>query len=117
VAVVLDLLRGNKVGREVHIQSGYGSYDVNRAVKGSLTRQHMAGDAVDIKGDGLTAVDLATVIVGTGVPFDQVIWYDPERGGHVHVSYPATPANRRETLHAPAVGDYVLRTPAAARRV
>jgi hypothetical protein len=114
VAVVLDPLRV-RVEREVHIKSGYRAYPVNRAVKGSPTSQHMAGEAADIKVDGLTAVELATLIVGLGVPFDQVIWYDPERGGHVHVSYTTTRANRRETLHAPAVGDYVPWAPAAAR--
>ena len=116
VAVVLDPLRG-KVGREVHIKSGYRTYAVNRAVKGSPTSQHMAGEAVDIKVDGLTGVELAAVIVGLGVPFDQVIWYAPERGGHVHVSYTTTRANRRETLHAPAAGDYVPWTPSPSPQV
>jgi zinc D-Ala-D-Ala carboxypeptidase len=116
VAVVLDPLRA-RVGREVHIKSGYRAYAVNRAVKGSPTSQHMAGEAVDIKVDGLTGVELATVIVGLGVPFDQVIWYDPERGGHVHVSYTTTRANRGETLRAPAAGDYLPWTPASPARV
>jgi uncharacterized protein YcbK (DUF882 family) len=116
VAVVLDPLRA-RVGREVHIKSGYRSYAVNQAVDGSSTSQHMAGEATDIKVDGLTAVELANTIVGLGVPFDQVIWYDPERGGHVHVSYTTVRANRGETLHAPASGGYAPWTPAARGRV
>jgi hypothetical protein len=72
-----------------------------------------AGEAID----GLTGVELAAVIVGLGVPFDQVIWYAPERGGHVHVSYTTTRANRRETLHAPAAGDYVPWTPSPSPQV
>ena len=82
VAVALGPVR-LRPGREVHVRSGYRSCAVNRAVKGSPTSQHMAGEAVDIKVDGLAAEDLATVIVELGVPFDQVIGYDPERGGHV----------------------------------
>lgn len=82
MAVALGPVR-LRPGREVHVRSGYRSCAVNRAVKGSPTSQHMAGEAVDIKVDGLAAEDLATVIVELGVPFDQVIGYDPERGGHV----------------------------------
>ena len=112
---VLDPLRA-AVGRPVSVTSGYRSAVVNQAIDGSPTSQHMSGEAVDIKVDGLTAVQLAAVIVRLGVPFDQVIWYAPERGGHVHVSYTETRANRRQTLHAPASGGYVAWTPPASAR-
>jgi zinc D-Ala-D-Ala carboxypeptidase len=116
VVTVLDPLRAH-LGRPVRITSGYRSFAVNKALDGSPTSQHMLGEAVDIKADGLTAVELATVILRLGVPVDQVIWYDPERGGHVHVSYTETRANRRESLHAPVGGGYVPWKPAAAPRV
>lgn len=115
VVRVLDPLRA-AVGRAVNITSGYRSAAVNHAIDGSPTSQHMIGEAVDIKVEGLTAVQLATVIARLGVPFDQVIWYAPERGGHVHVSYTETRANRRQTLHAPASGGYVAWTPPASAR-
>ena len=58
---------------------------------------------------------LATAIVRLSVPFDQVIWYAPERGGHVHVSFTTKRRNRSETLHAPAAGGYVPWRPSAPR--
>ena len=106
VATVLDPLRAH-LGRPVRITSGFRAPPVNRAVSGSPTSQHMSGEAADIKADGMSAEALAAVVVGLGVPFDQVIWYAPERGGHVHVSYTTTRKNRGETLHAPAAGGYV----------
>ncbi len=105
VANVLDPLR-QALGRPVRITSGYRAPLVNRAVSGSPTSQHMLGEAADIKVDGVSAEALAAAIVSLGVPFDQVIWYAPERGGHVHVSFTVTRPNRRQTLHAPAVGGY-----------
>jgi uncharacterized protein YcbK (DUF882 family) len=116
VAKVLDPLRAH-LGRPVRITSGYRSFAVNRALEGSVTSQHMLGEAVDIKADGLTAIELATLILRLGIPVDQVIWYDPERGGHVHVSYTETRANRRESLHAPASGGYDAWKPATSQRV
>jgi hypothetical protein len=71
----------------------------------------MSGEAVDIKATGLSAEQLAGAIVRTGLPFDQVIWYAPERGGHVHLSYTEKRPNRWEVLYAPPAGGY---TPSAA---
>jgi hypothetical protein len=114
VATVLDPLR-TSLARPVRITSGYRTPAVNRAVSGSPTSQHMLGEAVDIKVDGMAAEALAAAIVALGVPFDQVIWYAPERGGHVHVSFTAKRANRRQTLHAPAGGGYVPWSPGGRR--
>jgi hypothetical protein len=88
---------------------------VNRAGSGSPTSQHMLGEAADIKVDGVAAEALAAAIVSLGVPFDQVLWYAPERGGHVHVSFTEKRTNRRQTLHAPAGGGYVRWTASATR--
>lgn len=114
VANVLDPLRVG-LGRKVRVTSGYRAPSVNQAVSGSATSQHMLGEAADIKVDGVSAEALASAIVALGLPFDQLIWYAPERGGHVHVSFTEKRANRRQTLHAPAGGRYVAWTPA--RRV
>lgn len=103
---VLDPLRAG-LGRPVRVTSGYRAPAVNRAVSGSPTSQHMLGEAADIKVEGLTAEELARVIVGLGLPVDQVIWYAPGRGGHVHVSFTAKRANRGQALHASAGGGYV----------
>jgi hypothetical protein len=106
VANVLDPLREH-LGRPVRVTSGYRAPAVNRAVSGSPTSQHMLGEAADIKVEGLSAEELARVLVGLGLPVDQVIWYAPGRGGHVHVSFTAKRANRGQALHAPARGGYV----------
>ena len=111
VAYVLDPLRAS-IGSPVRITSGFRAPEVNRAVNGSPTSQHMLGEAADIKVDGYGAEALATAIVRLGLPFDQVIWYAPERGGHVHVSFTAKRANRGEALHAPAGSGYVAWVPA-----
>ena len=103
VANVLDPLR-QALGRPVRITSGYRAPLVNRAVEGSATSQHLLGEAVDLTVDGLSAVSLATLIVQLRLPFDQVTWYAPARGGHVHVSFTEKRGNRRQTLHAPAGG-------------
>jgi hypothetical protein len=105
VVAVLDPLRA-RVGRCVRITSGYRSEAVNRAVGGSRTSQHMAGEAVDLVVPGIHSRDVVAAIVRSGLPFDQAIWYDPERGGHVHVSHTTSRANRGEVLHAPAAGGY-----------
>lgn len=114
VEVVLDPLRA-ALGRPVRVTSGYRAPAVNRAINGSPTSQHMLGEAADIKVEGLPAEALATAIVQLGLPVDQVIWYAPERGGHVHVSFTDTRPNRRQALHAPAGGGYLAWAPASAR--
>ncbi len=114
VEVVLDPLRA-ALGRPVRVTSGYRAPAVNRAINGSPTSQHMLGEAADIKVEGLSAEALATAIVQLGLPVDQVIWYAPERGGHVHVSFTDTRPNRRQALHAPAGGGYLAWAPASAR--
>ena len=109
-AHVLDPVRV-AIGGPVEVTSGYRTDETNRLIGGSPTSQHKTGEAADIKGeDGegkpIPAEDLARAIVDFADDFDQVIWYAPSRGGHVHVSYTEGRANRRQTLHAPASGGY-----------
>lgn len=111
VTTVLDPLR-RSLNRPVRITSGFRSAALNDALReggrnASRTSQHLKGEAADIMVQGMKARDLARAIVALGVPFDQVIWYAPERGGHVHVSYSKVTTNRRQVLHAPATGGYV----------
>ncbi|MFT5680565.1 MAG: zinc D-Ala-D-Ala carboxypeptidase [Myxococcota bacterium] len=110
---VLDPLR-HHLGRAVRITSGFRSKAVNLKLKGaSSTSQHMEGRAVDFKVEGISAEQLATIIVRLNLPFDQVIWYDLARGGHVHLSYTAARNNRRQMRHAPEGGGYNPWRPAA----
>ena len=104
VLEVLDPLREH-VGVPVRVTSGYRSPAHNRAIGGSKTSQHCVGEAADFKVHGYTAEQVAGVIARLGLPVDQCIWYDPARGGHVHVSHrPA--GNRGQFLHAPDTGGY-----------
>ena len=109
-AHVLDPLR-ERLARPVKITGGYRTPQTNALIGGSKTSQHMVGEAVDIKVSGVPAEDLARAIVDFADDFDQVIWYAPSRGGHVHVSYTEGRPNRRQTLHAPASGGYSPWTP------
>ncbi|MFT5684304.1 MAG: hypothetical protein ACI8RZ_005245, partial [Myxococcota bacterium] len=58
---VLDPLRAH-LGRPIRITSGYRAPAVNKALKGaSSTSQHMLGEAVDFKVEGISAEQLATI--------------------------------------------------------
>jgi len=86
VVTVLDPLREEE--GPVRITSGYRAPDVNRAVGGSSTSQHVSGEAADIKlADGHDAERVAALIHAMELPVDQCIWYTAEVGGHVHVSH------------------------------
>ena len=105
VSYVLDPLRA-KFGSRLRVTSGYRSPAVNRAVGGSERSQHLIGEAVDLVVEGLSAQQLVAEIVRMGLPFDQLIAYAPERGGHVHVSLTTRRRNRGKVLFAPAGGGY-----------
>ncbi len=92
------------VGEGLQITSGYRSPAVNEAVRGSVSSQHMRGEAVDFVVRGVASSDIVGLILQSRLPFDQLIWYAPERGGHVHVSFTARRENRRQLLYAPASG-------------
>jgi zinc D-Ala-D-Ala carboxypeptidase len=102
---VLDPLREH-YGAPIRITSGYRSPQVNAAIGGSKSSDHLTGSAADfvLVAPTYNAVEVARRIVALGLPFDQVIAYAPERGGHVHVGLRAG-ANRRQALYAlPGVG-------------
>lgn len=107
VRVVLDPLRW-KLGVPVIVTSGYRSPAVNAAVGGSSTSDHMAGRAVDVRVEGLSSRELARKVLSSGVPFDQLIWYDASR--HVHIGY-RHGKNRRVVLRQPAIGPAVSAAP------
>lgn len=86
VVTVLDPLRAEE--GPVRITSGYRAPDVNRAVGGSSTSQHVSGEAADIKlVHDHDAERVAALIHAMELPVDQCIWYTAEVGGHVHVSH------------------------------
>jgi|AACY02.2.fsa_nt_gi Uncharacterized protein conserved in bacteria len=103
---VLDPLR-MALDTPVHVTSGYRTAELNAAIGGSSTSQHMRGQAADIRVPGMPARDLADAIHLAGLPYDQLIWYHDDRGGHVHVSIAVGREPRGEYLYAPPQGGYL----------
>lgn len=94
---VLDPLREEE--GPIRITSGYRAPAVNIAIGGSRTSQHVKGEAADLKAvHDHDAERVACLIVALGLPFDQLIWYEPEVGGHVHVSHRRDGPNRGQVL-------------------
>lgn len=86
----------------VVINSGYRSYEVNKAVGGVSTSQHLHGMAADIECPGMDNAALATWIYHNIPLYDQLIleFYRPgvPDSGWVHVSINPTGVNRKEAL-------------------
>lgn len=84
------------------INSGYRSFDVNKAVGGVATSQHMHGMAADIECPGMDNADLATWIYNNIPIWDQLIleFYVPgvPQSGWVHVSVNPCGVNRKDAL-------------------
>lgn len=103
---VLDPLR-DAVGGPLHVSSWYRSPERNAATPGaSSTSQHLTGEAADVWAAGFSARELADLLDRLELPFDQLIAYTPERGGHVHVSLSADGRQRGELRWAGPAGGY-----------
>lgn len=97
VSNILDPLREH-LGRPVVVNSGFRNAAVNKAVGGSATSQHIAGQAADIVVPGMNPSQVIEAIRDLGLPFDQLIH---EFGSWTHVSYSSH--NRRQVLKAAIV--------------
>lgn len=100
-ALVRDLLDPARraMGKVWTVTSGYRSPAANSDMGGAKNSQHMLGQAVDFHVTGMASRDVVKWLLDGGWTFDQAIWYDPNVGGHVHLSYVAGGKNRREALH------------------
>lgn len=93
----------------VMISSGYRSANVNRAEGGSVTSQHMIGQAADFEIFGVHNADIWRFIDESNLEFDQLIAEhlkinDPN-AGWIHVSYNAK-KNRKQAISC-VNGNYV----------
>lgn len=93
---VLQPLR-DAYGKAIAVNSGYRSPELNAALKGSKTSQHMKGQAADITGgspaENKKLFELAQAL---RLPFCQLI--DEKKFSWVHISY--DPKNvKRQILH------------------
>lgn len=92
----------------VLVSSGYRGANVNRAEGGSVTSQHLVGQAADIEIPGVHNADVWQFI-HDNLPYDQLIAEhlkkDNPSAGWVHVSYNAE--NTRKQAMSNVHGNYV----------
>lgn len=93
---VLDPLR-EWYGKAITVNSGYRCPELNAAVKGSKTSQHMKGEAADIDTGDRQQNKLLFEYIRKNLPFDQLI--DESNFAWVHVSYRADGNNRKQVLY------------------
>lgn len=94
---VLDPLR-EAYGKPIEVNSGYRCPELNKAVGGSKTSDHMIGCAADIVGTPNTKAEnkrLFELVKSLDLPFDQLI--DEKNLSWVHVSY-REGNNRKQVL-------------------
>lgn len=98
-AEFLEIIRAT-VGAPIIVSSGYRSAELNKAVGGSATSDHVEGYAADFNIPGMTPIEVARAIRGSGLKFDQLILEgvgpaSPD-GQWVHIS--VDPKMRNEVL-------------------
>lgn len=92
------------IGKPIRITSFFRCKKLNEAIGGSVSSQHVLGQAIDLETTGgFTNADIFNAIRSRGI-FDQLIW---EHGtdtepSWVHVSYRPT-GNRKQVLRAKMV--------------
>lgn len=89
---VLQPLR-DAVGIPLHINSGYRCEELNAAVGGVPTSQHIKGEAADVAFD--VPIILARIAVEHQLPFDQMILYPT----FVHFSHKLNGPQRGQILY------------------
>jgi len=96
---VLQPLR-DAMGESIKIGSGYRCPQLNKAVGGVATSQHMNGEAADLCIDGdMKKGKRWFEWIKTHCKFDQLIWEHNAKGTYwVHVSYRADGKNRRQVI-------------------
>ena len=92
---VLDPLR-RKYGKAIHVTSGYRSAQLNKAVGGASTSQHLKGQAVDITTYSRSGNKRLFNLIRECGCFDQLI--DEQNLSWVHVSFNIE-RNRKQILH------------------
>lgn len=92
---VLDPIR-ELWGKPITVNSGFRSLELNKAVGGASSSQHLKGQAADITTSTKSGnKELFFKIKDSGIPFDQLI--DEADYSWIHVSYSENP--RGQVLH------------------
>lgn len=92
VEKVLDPLR-ELYGKEINVNSAYRCLAVNKKVGGSITSQHLTGEAADITCDDNR---LLFELIRDNFTFDQLI--NEKNYSWIHVSYTGRRQNRMQIL-------------------
>lgn len=94
LAAFLEQVKKLLGGKPIMINSAFRSKQVNDAVGSKDTSQHRIGCAADIRVPGMTPDEVCKAIIGSDLPYDQIIreFYNPETksGGWTHISVPNT---------------------------
>jgi len=92
------------LGHPITVSSWFRSHDLNRAIGGSPTSDHVNGYAIDFSCPQFgTPYEIAKAIEESGIEFSQLIH---EFGRWVHISFRPTP-NRNKLLTIFTPGKYV----------
>lgn len=84
-------------GKPMIINSGFRSPEVNKAVNGSPTSDHMNGKAADVRTPNPR--ELFNLVRNSGLSFDQLILYPT----FVHMSFRSKDANRNQVIYTKGV--------------
>jgi len=96
------------LGQPIHVNSGYRSPAVNKAVGGAANSAHMSGHACDFICPAFgSPLAICRALVASGIKFDQVI----EEGTWVHISF--APTWRQQVLTKNPAGGYYTGLPPA----
>lgn len=96
--LVLNLLQPlrDQLKRPLVVVSGYRCPSLNRAIGGSVSSQHMKGEAADVYcKNALEALLLVQIVLRHCLPFDQLILYK----SHLHLSFKANGPQRHQVLY------------------
>jgi hypothetical protein len=97
LAVFLEQVKELLGGKPIMVNSAFRSKAVNDAVGSKDSSQHRVGCAADLRVPGMTPDEVVKAIIGSGLPFDQVI---REFDRWTHISVPNAPETnpRRQAL-------------------
>lgn len=97
LAAMMEEIRALLGGKVISVSSGYRAPALNVAVGGSLTSDHVRGEACDFKCRSFgTPLDVARAIAKSNIKFGQLIW----EGSWVHISLPNRGERNGEVLTA-----------------
>ena len=101
VAVLLEAVR-LLLNSPMTITSGYRCEDVNNAIKGSKTSQHLRAEAADFIPLKLSAQEAFDMIRKSDIKYGQLILEKRGNGHLIHISI----GTKRQNLYSPTQGVY-----------